>query len=385
VTNTSIQATGSHERSWRVDKIPWSEHNPEAFAGLHNQGRRLIVFFDEASAIANSIWEVAEGALTDEYTQIVFLVFGNPTRTTGYFHECFGRNRAVWHGVHLDAREIEGTNKEQIARWEQQYGEDSDFFRVRVRGQFPRMSDLQFIPNDTVRAAQLREATSRPSDPFIMGVDVARGGSNESVIAFRKGFDARTQRWIKYRGRHTEDLKQLSGRVLAEAERYKPDMIFVDGDGVGAGVYEDIRDHGYPVTECRSGRAAVDDRYANKRAEMWAEMRSWLERGGAIDDMDHQLATDLCGPEYHFMRKSNAICLTAKDDMERLLGLASPDSADALALTFYQPVEQRPWAGGPDAPTQHKVGYDPLYGPPEQTVREVVTTIPPASRVRMED
>ena len=49
-----------HERTWRIDMIPWSEANPEAFAGLHNKGKRIIVVFDEASAIADVIWETVE-------------------------------------------------------------------------------------------------------------------------------------------------------------------------------------------------------------------------------------------------------------------------------------------------------------------------------------
>ena len=77
----------SHERKWRIDMIPWSERNTESFAGLHNAGKRILVVFDEASAIPDVIWEVTEGALTDEDTEIIWLAFGNPTRNTGRFRE----------------------------------------------------------------------------------------------------------------------------------------------------------------------------------------------------------------------------------------------------------------------------------------------------------
>ena len=69
----------SRERTWRIDMIPWSKTNPQAFAGLHNKGKRLLLVFDEASEIPDIIWETTEGALTDEDTEILWCAFGNPT------------------------------------------------------------------------------------------------------------------------------------------------------------------------------------------------------------------------------------------------------------------------------------------------------------------
>lgn len=133
--------------------IPWSEHRTEAFAGLHNQGKRIIVIFDEASAIPDVIWETTEGALTDADTEIIWGVFGNPTRNTGRFRECFGRFRHRWHLWQVGSRATKLTNKEQINQWIADYGEDSDFVRVRVRGVFPRAGDMQFISTEMAEAA----------------------------------------------------------------------------------------------------------------------------------------------------------------------------------------------------------------------------------------
>jgi len=86
ITATALHSNDpAHEKNWRIDAVPWSEGNTEAFAGMHNEGNRLILVFDEASAIGDKVWEVAEGALTDENTEILWLVFGNPTRNTGRF------------------------------------------------------------------------------------------------------------------------------------------------------------------------------------------------------------------------------------------------------------------------------------------------------------
>ena len=157
-TATAVfSAQAERERLWRADAIPWSEENTEAFAGLHNKGRRVILIFDEASAIADKIWEVSEGALTDEGTEIIWLAFGNPTRNTGRFRECFGRFRHRWDCAHIDSRMVEGTNKAQLEQWVRDYGEDCDFVRVRVRGVFPHAGSMQFISSELVEAAMSSE------------------------------------------------------------------------------------------------------------------------------------------------------------------------------------------------------------------------------------
>jgi hypothetical protein len=147
-----------HERLWRTDFIAWSENNTEAFAGLHNRGKRIVLIADEASAISDKIWEVAEGALTDEDTEIIWIVLGNPTQNTGRFRECFGRFKHRWKRFQIDARQVEGTNKAQLEKWVEDYGEDSDFVRVRVRGEFPRAGSNQLIGNDAVASCRKYKA-----------------------------------------------------------------------------------------------------------------------------------------------------------------------------------------------------------------------------------
>ena len=344
-TATAVySADPEHERLWRADAIPWSVENTEAFAGLHNHGRRIVLMFDEASAIADKIWEVSEGALTDEDTEIVWLAFGNPTRNTGRFRECFGRFRHRWNHGHIDSREVEGTNKAQIEQWLHDYGEDSDFFRVRVRGVFPHAGSMQFIASDLVEAAAGpdRQVLLVRDEPLIMGVDVARFGDDASIIRFRRGRDARTLPPIKLRG---ADTMELAARVADESCRYRVEAIFIDGGGVGGGVVDRCRQIGLSVTEVQFGsksdRAPVgQDRaigFANKRAEIWGALRDWLS-GGAIDN-DPDLIADLTGVEFGYVLRDGraAIQLERKEDMKRR-GLASPDNGDALALTFAYPV-----------------------------------------------
>ena len=188
LTATAIySADPERELTWRFDAIPWSAQRAQAFAGLHNKGKRAVVLFDEASTIDSVIWETAEGALTDADTELLWIAFGNPTSATGRFRECFGRFRHRWLTKQIDSRSSRVSNKQQIEQWVQDYGEDSDFIRVRVKGTFPRAASMQFISSELAEAAASdeREAVHSLHDPRIMGVDVARFGDDATVICFR--------------------------------------------------------------------------------------------------------------------------------------------------------------------------------------------------------
>lgn len=331
-----------HEKTWRFDAIPWSETKPEGFAGLHNAGRRIVVIFDEASAISESIWEVTEGALTDKNTQIFWLCFGNPTRSSGRFFDCFHKFRHRWSLMHVDGRDAAGTDKEKIAEWAQDYGEESDFFKVRVRGVFPDSSDMQFIPRSVADGAGSRqlEHVDYTRMVAILGLDVARFGSDSSVLITRFGLDARSFKRQKFHGLDGFEL----GAKVADWYRHLREIgvrkiiINVDTGGVGASPIDWLRHNGYEVNAINFGAKATDDkRYANLRAEMWGKMREWLKSGGCIEG-DEELISDLTGVEYGYTPK-NQLLLEKKEDMKSR-GLASPDNADALALTFAVPVNE---------------------------------------------
>lgn len=354
----------AHERTWRIDMVPWSERNTEAFAGLHNKGRRILVVFDEASAIPDIIWETTEGALTDDETQIIWAVFGNPTRNTGRFRECFpgGRFARVWKTKQVDSRQITFTNKDQVEHWIEAYGEDSDFVRIRVKGVFPRTGEMEFISAADVEEAASKEAISFSHDALVIGVDVARYGANESVIFFRKGRDARSIPCIRLRGVSVVDL---AARVNDVYQQYRVDAIFVDGGGVGGGVVDCIRSLHLHCFDINFGSKPdawgyatgnAGERYANKRAEMWGSMRAWLKGGSIPPDPD--LKQQLVGPTYTFNVR-NEILLESKEDMMRRK-VDSPDLADALALTFAYPVAAHANAGG-DFP--HKPLVESEYDP----------------------
>lgn len=318
-----------HAKLWRADMVPWSKENTEAFAGLHNQGKRILLIFDEASAIDESVWQVAEGAMTDESTEIIFLAFGNPTQNVGRFRECFGKFKHRWKTFQIDSRNVEGTNKAQIAKWIEDYGEDSDFVRVRVRGEFPRAGSTQFIASDVVSSARHYKAEGYGTLPKVLSIDVARFGDDQTVIGTRQGRCARIL--SKYRGL---DTVQVAERVIEWMSKERPDAVIIDGDGIGAGVIDQIKYRGFGdrLFEFHGGAAANDaSAYFNRRAEVWGAMRDWLRAGAEIPD-DPELEADLTGPEYGFSNKSQ-LQLERKDDMKKR-GLSSPDCGDMLSMSF---------------------------------------------------
>lgn len=358
-----------HEKTWRADAIPWNASRMEAFQGLHNLGSRVVMIFDEASQIDAAIWGAAEGIFTDPDTEVLFLAFGNPTRSDGQFFACFNSMRHRWNNRQIDSRDVPISDKKEIAEWIEDYGIDSDFVRMSVRGMFPRVSSMQFIGNETVLAARRREAVCHLTDALVMAIDVARFGDDDTVIAFRKGRDARTIPWAKLR---SADTMQIASHAMALIEKYQPDAIFIDGGGVGAGVVDRLRQLGYRIQEIHFAAAAdrvnIDlnaAKYANKRAEMWGYMKESLATLAIPDEA--ALEADLTGVMYGFRDgKGGAEIILEKKEHMKKRGLASPDRGDALALTYAYPVEPRKMAGGPQAEFrdfrrgQATTEYDPI-------------------------
>ena len=338
-----VSVDPKHRMNWKYDALTWDERKPETFHGFHNAGKRIFTIIDESSSVPDVIMEAAEGFLSDEDTERIWLLLGNPTRASGRFRMCFpgGKFADLWKTFKIDTRTARMSNKAQIEEWIKYYGIDSDFVRVRVLSEFPRAGDMQFIGSDLVEGAVKREAEASLYDPFTMGVDVGRFGDDKTVIRFRRGRDARTVPPVKLR---KMDGVQVAARIAELNEKHRPDAIFVDGGGPGASVVDSLTRLSIPHFDIAFGgepdrpvAGQATEFYANKRAEMWGSMRQWL-RGGAIDD-DPELKSDMVGIEYGYklVNGRDAIILERKEDM-RKRGLSSPDDADALALTFAYPV-----------------------------------------------
>lgn len=331
--------------TWRIDMVPWSEHNTTAFQGLHNQGKRILIIFDEASEIPKVIWTTAQGALSDANTQIIWFAAGNPTEPSGEFFNIHQEGPYnPWITRRVDSRSVSFTNKTELERQikADPEGLESDIIKVRILGEFPRTGFTAFISRAEALEAMQRDVPDVPDDePVILGVDVARFGKNSSVVYPRRGRDARTLTPIKIQG---NDTMKVVDAVLQAMRAYRTGLVAVDGGGVGGGVIDRLRQLGVSVIEVQFGSAANPHlattnrekaRYFNKRAEIWGSLRDWL-RGGALPN-DPRLLEALCGPK-QAISGEDVIQLERKDAcMERMEkeGIEfDMDSADALACTF---------------------------------------------------
>jgi len=319
-------------RYWGVEGRLWSAENPDAYAGVHNFAGVMLVF-DEASGIDDSIWSVAAGFFTENTPNRFWLCFSNPRRNSGYFYECFNSKRDFWRNKIVDARSVEGTDKAVYQQIIDEYGPDSSAAHVEVYGQFPNASDDQFISNSLVDEAMERPAVADQSAPVVVGVDPARFGADATVIAIRQGRDILAIK--RYRG---DDTMEVVGRVIDVIEEFKPALVVIDEGGLGAGVVDRLKEQRYKVRGVNFGNKSTKPvMYGNKRAEMWGAMKEWLK--DASIPKDRYLKSDLIGPMMKPDSKGT-IFLESKKDMKSR-GLASPDAADAIAVTFAFPVARR--------------------------------------------
>ncbi len=336
VTATAVASVDKqNERTWRADAVTWSINNTEAFAGLHNKDKRILVIFDEGSSIHDKVYEVTEGALTDENTEIIWIVYGNPTRNTGRFRECFSKFKHRWVCRQIDSRDVEGTNKAQLDKWIQDYGVDSDFVKVRVRGMFPSTSFKQFISTEDVDKAYGLEL--RPEQynwaPKILTCDPAWEGDDETVIGIRQGLSFRILKIIP----KNDDDVFVANLIATLEDEEKADAVFIDA-GYGTGIFSVGKTLKRKWILVWFAGESNDPGCLNKRAEMWNSMKKWLKEGGSLPK-DAVLHDELVGPET-VSRLDGKIQIESKKDM-KLRGLLSPNRADALALSFAHPVSAK--------------------------------------------
>lgn len=341
-----------------AEALLWNEDNPDAFAGAHNFNGTMLIF-DEASGIPQKIWDVSEGFFTEPVAPRFWFVFSNPRRNTGPFFECFHKYRDYWpNRRHIDSRTVEGIDVGVLQKIIDKNGEDSDTARVEVKGEFPSQGENQFISRELVDSAVIRDLEEDLHAALVMGVDPARGGRDSTAIVFRQGRDARSIPMITMENKDNMAVANECARLI---DKYKPDRVFIDA-GNGAGIIDRLKEMGYAVTEVWFGATSGKPEFANKRTEMWADMKEWLQ-GGMVPN-DQELIDDLVGPERQFVGRSDQITLESKKDMAAR-GLASPDKGDALACTFFMRVARRDNVAGRNNRNRFHIAegtndYDPL-------------------------
>jgi hypothetical protein len=319
--------------TWFAAAVPQTEHNSDAFAGAHE--KYILQVFDEASSIPQTIYDVAEGATAVDGGYRKWFIFGNPTLNSGAFYDaCFGNRSHRWKQVVLDTRKCKYADQKQIANWQEDYGEDSDFFRVRVRGLPPQQSITTLIGAGTALAASKRSIPTSAYEfaPKILAVDSARFGDDETVVTFRQGLKCHWQK--PFRGL---DEMQIVEKISTEINDIHPQVTFFDvTGGYGAGAHDRLKQLGYSVMPVNfASRDGISDQFQNMRISMWDQVREWLDIASIPDDS--QLVRDLTTPEYKYNMSTGRKQLESKEDLKKRLG-RSPDRADSLAISFAYPV-----------------------------------------------
>ena len=303
--------------------------NSEALQGIHSD--KVLILVDEASGIPPAVFEAAAGSMSGANACTILL--GNPTRSSGFFFDTHHRQAAEWWTRKVSCSDSPRVSDEYIREMATRYGSESNAYRVRVLGEFANKDDDTAIPLELVESAMNREnVTVLDDEGIVWGLDVARFGSNNSVLAKRQG-----RRLLSLRSWNNLDLMALCGAVMAEYEscppRQQPAAICIDSIGVGGGVVDRLRELNLPAIGINTAETpAMRQTYLNLRAELWFKVKAWLEARDCSMPRDDNLLAELVSPKYKFT-SSGKLQIEGKDAMKKR-GLPSPDMADALCLTF---------------------------------------------------
>lgn len=302
--------------------------SPEALQGIHADNVLLIA--DEASGVPEAVFEAAAGSMSGEEACTILL--GNPTRSSGFFFDTQNRLKDQWWTRRVSCVDSPRVSEAYVAEMKLRYGEESNAYRVRVLGEFPLSDDDTVVPMHLIESAMSRDVVEDDRAPAIWALDVARFGSDRSVLAKRRGQVVyEIKKWAGL------DLMQLTGAIVAEFNstqmHLRPVEILVDSIGLGSGVVDRLRELKLP---CRginvSESPSMKGTYVNLRAELWFATKSWLEQRGCKLIRDEDLMAELAAPRFKFS-SSGKLQVESKDEMKKR-GLRSPDIADAVVMTM---------------------------------------------------
>jgi hypothetical protein len=308
------------------------KEQPEAFQGYHSPNMLFII--DEASGVDDIIFEVGRGAMSSKGAKTIMT--GNPTRTNGYFYNAFHSMHAFWKTMKVGCEDSTMVSKAYIEESKEEYGEDSNAYRVRVLGEFPVEGDDVIVPLYLVEAAASRHVEGVGEE--IWGLDVARFGDDRNALAKRQGNVLKEPiRWWR-----DKTLMQTCGIVVDEYKNAtkKPVVIFVDVIGLGAGVVDRLAEQGLPVQGINVAETpAFGDKFMRLRDELAWAVRDWFfqldcsipDDGAFIGEVTLDTYTYTSGGKIKAEGKDEVKKRTAKTASSKG---KSPDLLDSFRLTF---------------------------------------------------
>jgi len=328
-----IRATESPE-TWFARARTARKEAPEALAGIH--GDHVMFIIDEASGVPEEIFKTAEGALTGE--NVLVVMTSNPTRLLGYFYDSHHAEKEHWQTFQFNSTDSPLVDSEYVERIKRKHGEESDEYRIRVLGMFPAedaIDDKGYVPLLTER-----DINTAPSRPLVgqvwLGVDPSGEGVDTTTWVARDDFGAQV-----LAEEHISNPKSIAQKTmtLMELMGIPQEKVMVDNFGAGANVAQELA---MANIRCRAvnvnAPASDKERYINKRAEAFWRLREWLNNGGEL--VTHETWKELLTIRYR-RQLSGKIQMMSKQDM-RKDGYPSPNTADALMLTFYDSARSAP-------------------------------------------
>lgn len=336
-TKTRIYLKTSPE-TWFVSARTWAkgaDPNQQAntLAGLHAEN--IMFVLDESGGIPDAVAAAAEAALSGG-GNCKLIMSGNPTHLEGPLYRACTKERHLWALITINSDPNNPKRSPRVSiEWAREqiekYGNDSPYVLVNVFGEFPPSSLNALLGPDIVEEAMKRKYSDKmfSYSQKRLGVDVALYGDDNTVIFPRQGLCAFKPVILK-----NAKPRDISARVIAAKLKWGSELEFVDcSGGFGSGVVDNMEQSGYNPIQVQFAGKPIENRFLNKRAEIWWLMKEWIEKGGCLPNIP-ELVSELTAATYTL--KNGKFMIEPKDLIKERIG-RSPDLADGLACTFALP------------------------------------------------
>lgn len=338
-TSEKIYLKGSQEEWFAIAR---TSNKPDALQGTHAE--HVLIIIDEASGVPDIVFEPVLGSMSTIDAKL--LMCGNPTQLAGFFYESHTTKRELYKTHTIDGSKCERVDKNYVQTIIDMFGKDSDVYRVRVAGEFPKSNPDSFIGLDIIRTEKKVIDVVESID---LGVDVARYGDDESVVATTYN-KSQVERLNVFK--HNDTMK-LTGQIvnIIKMLNLKYPLVIVrvkiDCDGLGVGVYDRLKEViveknlKAKAIEChfggKGGKVSYDEpiEYYNSTGIMWGTLRSKLKNNEITIPNNEELIKQITNRKY-FINSDGTIKLERKEDMKKR-NVHSPDRADAVVLSLYEP------------------------------------------------
>ena len=338
-TSEKIYLKGSQEEWFAIAR---TSNKPDALQGTHAE--HVLIIIDEASGVPDIVFEPVLGSMSTIDAKL--LMCGNPTQLAGFFYESHMTKRELYKTHTIDGSKCERVDKNYVQTIIDMFGKDSDVYRVRVAGEFPKANPDSFIGLDMIRTEKKVIDIVESID---LGVDVARYGDDESVVATTYN-KSQVERLNVFKHNDTMRLTGQIVNIIKMLNLKYPSIIVrvkIDCDGLGVGVYDRLKEViveknlKAKAIEChfggKGGKVSYDEpiEYYNSTGIMWGTLRSKLKNNEITIPNNEELIKQITNRKY-FINSDGTIKLERKEDMKKR-NVHSPDRADAVVLSLYEP------------------------------------------------